>query len=296
MGSDTTFQYCGPTACQKVVSDPTLLTFFKILDARMTHSSVLTTIDDRGVATITLNRPDKHNAFDDRVIADLTAAFQAVSEDRSVRVMVLAAQGKSFSAGADLGWMQRMTHYSYDENLRDANALANMLKSLNSLPVPTIARVQGAAFGGAVGLVSCCDMAVGTARASFSLSEVKIGLVPATISPYVIGAVGARAARRYFLTAERFDAQTALHLGLLSEVVEEKDLDSAIEKLIVALRGNGPQAITMAKQLVYDVAHRPVDDALIQQTSELIAQVRVSAEGQEGLSAFLEKRQAGWIG
>lgn len=262
----------------------------------MTDSSVLTAIDEQGVATITLNRPDKHNAFDDRVIADLTSAFQAVSEEKSVRVMVLAAQGKNFSAGADLGWMQRMTHYSYDENLRDANALADMLKSLNGLPVPTIARVQGAAFGGAVGLVSCCDIAVGTPRASFSLSEVKIGLVPATISPYVIGAIGPRAARRYFLTAERFDAETALRLGLLSELVEESDLDVAIEALIAALRANSPQAVTKAKRLIFDVANRPIDDALIQQTSELIAQIRVSAEGQEGLNAFLEKRQAEWKG
>ena len=261
----------------------------------MTEAAVITSIDERGVATLTMNRPDKHNAFDDAVITELTASFQAVAENTAVRVMVLAAAGKSFSAGADLGWMQRMANYSYDENLRDANALAQMLKTLNEMPKPTIARVQGAAFGGAVGLVSCCDMAIGTPRASFSLSEVKIGLVPATIAPYVVAAIGQRAARRYFQSAERFKAEAAAELGLLTAVVDEEALDTAIDELITTLLTNSPQALRAAKQLVFDVADRPVSAALIQQTCELIAAIRVSEEGQEGLNAFLEKRQAAWI-
>lgn len=250
-------------------------------------------IDNRGVATVTLNRPEKHNAFDDELIADLTATFERVASE--ARIMVLAAAGKSFSAGADLGWMQRMANYSHAENLRDANALATMLKTLNELPLPTIARVQGAAFGGAVGLVSCCDMAVASPRASFCFSEVKIGLIPATISPYIISAIGPRAARRYFTTAERFDAATANQLGLVSEVVDEAQLDDAIENLVTALLTNSPAAVTAAKQLVQDFAERPIDTEIIAQTSERIASIRVSAEGQEGLNAFLEKRPASWI-
>lgn len=261
----------------------------------MTDNSIAVTIDARGVAVVTMNRPQKHNAFDDVVIEQLTQAFTSLADNPAVRVMVLAAEGKSFSAGADLGWMQRMATYSFEENLRDANALAAMLKRLNTLPFPTIARVQGAAFGGAVGLVSCCDMAVATPRASFSLSEVKIGLIPATISPYVIAAIGQRASRRYFVTAERFTAQDALALGLVSELVEETDLDTAIETLLNTLLANSPAAIAAAKQLVFDVENRVVDDVLIADTSERIASIRVSEEGQEGLGAFLEKRPARWL-
>ncbi len=261
----------------------------------MTDNTILVTIDDRGVATVTMNRPDKHNAFDDGVIAELTAAFQQLANNNAVRVMILAAEGKSFSAGADLGWMQRMATYSYEENLRDANALATMLKTLNDLPFPTIARVQGAAFGGAVGLVSCCDMAVAAPRASFSLSEVKIGLIPATISPYVMAAIGQRACRRYFTTAERFGAEKALQLGLLSELVEAEVLDDKINELIETLLANSPAAIKAAKQLILDVDNREVTDELIGDTSERIARIRVSEEGQEGLTAFLEKRPASWL-
>jgi methylglutaconyl-CoA hydratase len=209
--------------------------------------------------------------------------------------MVLGSEGKSFSAGADLEWMKRMASYSYDENLRDASALALMLKTLNEIPQPTIARVQGAAFGGAVGLVSCCDMAVAASAASFSLSEVKIGLVPATISPYVIAAIGQRAARRYFVTAERFDAHRALQLGLVNEVVDAEQLDQEIDRLINTLLANGPEAVTGAKQLVFDVAGKPIDQQLIDATCETIAAIRVSEQGQEGLQAFLEKRKPQWI-
>ena len=256
---------------------------------------VITDIDDHGVARVRLNNPDKHNAFDDEIIGELTEVFVAIADNSNVRVMVLGSEGKSFSAGADLEWMKRMASYSYDENLRDASALALMLKTLNEIPQPTIARVQGAAFGGAVGLVSCCDMAVAASAASFSLSEVKIGLVPATISPYVIAAIGQRAARRYFVTAERFDAHRALQLGLVNEVVDAEQLDQEIDRLINTLLANGPEAVTGAKQLVFDVAGKPIDQQLIDATCETIAAIRVSEQGQEGLQAFLERRKPQWI-
>lgn len=256
---------------------------------------VITDIDDHGVAQVRLNNPDKHNAFDDEIIGELTEVFVAIADNSNVRVMVLGSEGKSFSAGADLEWMKRMASYSYDENLRDASALALMLKTLNEIPQPTIARVQGAAFGGAVGLISCCDMAVAASAASFSLSEVKIGLVPATISPYVIAAIGQRAARRYFVTAERFDAHRALQLGLVNEVVDAEQLDQEIARLINTLLANGPEAVTGAKQLVFDVAGKPIDQQLIDATCETIAAIRVSEQGQEGLQAFLERRKPQWI-
>ena len=257
-------------------------------------NKVNTVIDHRGIATVTLNNPDKHNAFDDSIIAELTQAFKSVADNNAVRIMVLASTGKSFSAGADLNWMKRMANYSYEENLRDAGALAEMLRVLNSMPKPTIARVQGAAFGGAVGLVSCCDMAVATPNASFCLSEVKIGLVPATISPYVIAAIGSRASRRYFTTAERFSAATALQLGLVSEVCETEKLDEKVSGLIDLLLNNSPAAITVAKQLVFDVENQVINQSLIAATSKNIASIRISPEGQEGLSAFLEKRDPTW--
>jgi methylglutaconyl-CoA hydratase len=256
---------------------------------------VITDIDDLGVARVRLNNPDKHNAFDDQMIGQLTEAFIAIADNSNVRIMVLGSEGKSFSAGADLEWMKRMASYSYDENLRDASALALMLKTLNKIPQPTIARIQGPAFGGAVGLVSCCDMAVAASAASFSLSEVKIGLVPATISPYVIAAIGQRAARRYFITAERFDAHRALQLGLVNEVVDAEQLDQEIDRLINTLLANGPAAVTAAKQLVFDVAGKPIDQQLIDATCETIAAIRVSEQGQEGLQAFLERRKPQWI-
>jgi len=256
---------------------------------------VITDIDDLGVARVRLNNPDKHNAFDDQMIGQLTEAFVAIADNSNVRVMVLGSEGKSFSAGADLEWMKRMASYSYDENLRDASALALMLKTLNEIPQPTIARIQGPAFGGAVGLVSCCDMAVAASAASFSLSEVKIGLVPATISPYVIAAIGQRAVRRYFVTAERFDAHRAMEIGLVNEVVDAEQLDQEIDRLIDALLANGPEAILAAKRLVFDIAGKPIDQQLIDSTCETIAAIRVSEQGQEGLQAFLEKRKPHWL-
>jgi methylglutaconyl-CoA hydratase len=191
--------------------------------------------------------------------------------------------------------MQRMAEYSYTENLRDSKALAEMLRLLNFMPQPTIARVQGAAFGGAVGLVSCCDMAIAASAATFSLSEVKIGLVPATISPYVIAAIGERAARCYFLTAERFDAHRAMQIGLVNEVIDAEQLDTKVNQLVEAMLANGPNAVMAAKQLVFAVSGKPIDQSLIDHTCEVIAAMRVSEQGQEGLNAFLEKRKPIWI-
>lgn len=256
--------------------------------------SVLFEVDERGVATVTLNRPEKHNAFDDVLIAELTAIFKKVATDNNIRAMILGSNGKSFCAGADLNWMRRMAEYGYEENLADANALADMLWELNNIPKPTIARVQGAAFGGAVGLIACCDIAIGSKMSKFCLSEVKLGLIPATISPYVIEAIGTRMARRYFMTAEVFSSRRARRIGLLSESVTEEELDSTIEDIINTTLKNGPVAVGAAKQLIFDVANRPIDKAIAEETSKRIANIRVSEEGQEGLHAFLQKRAANW--
>ena len=256
---------------------------------------VITQIDSRGVAQVTLNNPDKHNAFDDQMIIELTNAFNALAANANVRIMLLKSEGKSFSAGADLDWMKRMASYSYQQNLNDARALAAMLKALHQMPIPTIARVQGAAFGGAVGLISCCDIALASSNASFALSEVKIGLVPSTISPYVIAAIGERHAKRYFMTAERFDANTALQIDLVHEAVEKSLLDDKVEQLITAILSNGPEAVVAAKQLVFAVSGKAIDSSLIEHTCEVIAGIRVSAQGQEGLSAFLDKRKPNWL-
>ena len=258
-------------------------------------NKVITQIDSRGVAQVTLNNPDKHNAFDDQMIIELTNAFNALAANTNVRIMLLKSEGKSFSAGADLDWMKRMASYSYQQNLNDARALAAMLKALHQMPIPTIARVQGAAFGGAVGLISCCDIAVASSKASFALSEVKIGLVPSTISPYVIAAIGERHAKRYFMTAERFDTNTALQISLVHEAVEEQFLDDKVEQLITAILSNGPEAVVAAKQLVFAVSGKAIDSSLIEHTCEVIAGIRVSAQGQEGLSAFLDKRKPHWL-
>lgn len=249
-----------------------------------------------GIAIVTLNRPEKHNAFDEHLIASMTRAFRDIEHDDTVRLMVLAAQGKNFSAGADLAWMQRMAGYDYDKNVNDAQGLAEMLRTLNFLRKPTIVRVQGAAFGGGVGLVSCCDIAIAADNASFCLSEVKIGLIPATISPYVIAAIGERAARRYFLSAERFSADQALRLGLASEIAPAEKLDECIDSIAQQILQNSPAAVKQAKQLIAEVANTPISKTLIDDTSERIASIRTSGEGQEGLNAFLEKRSPAWLG
>ncbi|MBT3400033.1 MAG: enoyl-CoA hydratase/isomerase family protein [Rhodospirillaceae bacterium] len=247
-----------------------------------------------GVGRITMARPQKHNAFDDGLIADLSAAFEAAGRDDAVRVVVLEGEGKSFSAGADLGWMQRMADYSDAENLADARKLAGMMRILNELPRPTIARVQGAAFGGGVGLVATCDIAFASQAASFCLSEARLGLIPSVISPYVVEAIGARAARRYFQTAERFDAETARALGLVHEVVPHERLDGRLEELIGTLLDNGPAAMAASKDLIRRVASGPVDDAMVEDTAQRIADIRATDEGREGVQAFLEKRGPNW--
>jgi methylglutaconyl-CoA hydratase len=256
--------------------------------------SVLFDVDPLGIARVTLNNPDKHNAFDDVMIKRLTGVFNAIALDDNIRIVVLQSNGKSFSAGADLGWMKRMAGYSYEDNLKDANALAVMLKALNFIPQPTIAKIQGAAFGGAVGLASCCDIVIAANKASFCLSEVKLGLIPATISPYVVDAIGLKACRRYFQSAERFFADKAQQLGLVDEIVELSELETCVDNMIQTLLANSPQAMRRAKQLAFDVAYQDIDEQLLSDTSERIAAIRVSHEGQEGLSAFFDKRPPAW--
>jgi methylglutaconyl-CoA hydratase len=258
------------------------------------QDTVLFNVDVRGVATVTLNTPEKHNAFDDHIIAQLSTLFKKIAAREDINIVILASNGKSFSAGADLGWMKRMASYTYEENLKDANALANMLKALNFLPQTTIAKIQGAAFGGAVGLASCCDIVLAANKASFCLSEVKLGLLPATISPYVVNAMGLKACRLYFQTAERFFADKAMQLGLVDEVVELDELSACVNKMITTLLANSPKAVRQAKQLALDVAYQKIDQALLTDTSERIAAIRVSDEGQEGLAAFFEKRRPQW--
>jgi methylglutaconyl-CoA hydratase len=245
-----------------------------------------------GVARVTLDRPDVRNAFDDELIKLLHESFVSLGEDKAIRVVILAGNGPAFCAGADLNWMKRMARYGYDENLADAKALAQMLATLDRLPKPTIARVHGPVFAGGTGLVAACDIAVGTPQAKFCLSEAKLGLSPATISPYVIRAMGEQNARRYFLTAEVFDADEALRIGMLSMLVS--DLDQAIEHLVSHLLAGGPQAHAKIKDLIRAVAGRPADDALAAETAKRIAEIRVSPEGKEGIASFLEKRKASW--
>lgn len=261
----------------------------------MAFHSLLTEIDD-GVGIITLNRPERHNAFDETMIAELDEAARSFGEDTRVRVVVISAVGKSFCAGADLAWMQRAAAYGAAENRQDAERLARMLASVADCPKPVIARVQGPAYGGGVGLIAACDIALATFEAKFALSEVKLGLIPAVISPYVIAAIGARAARRYMLTAEAFSAAEAYRLGLLHEMVaDEEALDGAIAELIAAIKKNGPQAMAEAKALIRNVAGRPLAEEVIADTVERIARVRASAEGREGVAAFLAKRKPNWV-
>ena len=248
----------------------------------------------RGVARVTLNRPELRNAFDDSLIQKLHQTFDELSRDKDIRVMVLAGNGPAFCAGADLNWMKRMAGYSYDENLADAKALADMLAALDRLPKPTIARVHGPVFAGGTGLVAACDIAVGTPEAKMCLSEAKLGLSPATISPYVMRAMGERMARRYFLTAEVFDAAEAYRLGMLSWLFEKEDLDKAIDSLLEHLLSGGPESHAKIKALIRDVAGRRPDDALAAETAKRIAEIRGSPEGKEGIAAFLEKRKASW--
>ena len=247
------------------------------------------------VAIVVLNRPEVHNAFNETLIAELTAALRAMDSDPGVRAVVLAGAGESFCVGADLNWMQKMAAFNRAQNLADARSLAAMLATLDTLSKPTIARVHGAIFGGGVGLVACCDIAIGTQDAVFSFSEARLGLIPATISPYVIEAIGARAARRYFLTAERFTAAEAYRLGLLHDLALPEELDARVNELLGTLLTAGPRAQAECKLLLRAIANRPVDARLIADTAQRIARVRSSPEGSEGIAAFLAKRKAAWV-
>lgn len=246
------------------------------------------------VARVRLNRPELHNAFDAALVAGLTGALERLAGDASVRVVVLEGEGASFSAGADLNWMRGMASASEADNRDDALALARLMRTLDALPRPTIARVHGAAFGGGVGLVACCDIAIGVPEAKFGLTESRLGLLPAVISPYVIAAIGARQARRWFASAEVFDADTACRIGLLHEVVNATALDTAVQRQVDLLLKAGPVAAAGAKALVRRVAAGGDDARIDAGNADLIAALRVSPEGQEGIAAFLDKRKPGW--
>ena len=246
-------------------------------------------------ATITLTQPEVRNAFSDEVIAEITAAFTEVGARPDVRAVVLAAEGPAFCAGANLHWMRRMADYTRAENVADAGKLAEMLRVIYACPKPTVARVQGDVYAGGMGLVAACDMAVSVDTAGFCLSEVKLGLIPATISPYVIRAMGARAAHRYFLTAERFGAAEALRIGFVHEVVAADQLDAKVDDIVKALVSASPNAVRACKQLVQDVAQQQIDAQLIAATVEGIADIRASEEGREGVQSFLQKRKPGWL-
>lgn len=251
---------------------------------------------EKGVATLTLSRPEVHNAFDEALIAELIDALRAVEEQPKVRAVVITGAGKSFSAGADLAWMKRMAKASEKDNRRDARQLAKLMRTLDQLAKPTIARVNGAAYGGGVGLIACCDIAIGAAEARFALTETRLGLVPAVISPYVIDAIGGRQARRLFLTAELFDAAFAERIGLLHRTVPASDLDTAVRETLDRLRDAGPRATLAAKRLVSRVLHPNPKERRAQdeENADLIARLRVSEEGQEGLAAFFDKRRPKW--
>ncbi|MFN4324259.1 MAG: enoyl-CoA hydratase/isomerase family protein [Azonexus sp.] len=248
------------------------------------------------VATIWMNRPDLHNAFDETLIAELTAACVALDDDADVRVVVLAGRGKSFSAGADLNWMKRAANNGIDDNLNDARALARMLRTLAEMKKPTIARVQGAALGGGMGLTSACDVAVASTKAVFATSEVKFGIIPSAISPYVLRAIGARQATRYFQSAERIDAARAREIGLVHETVEPDQLDAKVQEIVAALLQGGPCAQAAAKDLIRAVDGQQVNNTLVEETAHRIAHLRATPEAREGISAFLEKRSPNWMG
>ncbi|WP_419175355.1 enoyl-CoA hydratase-related protein [Desulfosediminicola sp.] len=256
-------------------------------------TDIISKRDGRGVATLTLNRPGKHNAFDDELLSALLTELRACRDDEQVRVIVLAAAGKSFCAGADLNWMKRMAGYSAEENYRDARAMAWFYQELSTIAKPTIARVQGATFGGGLGLLAACDIVVAAEDAVFGLTEVKIGLIPAVISPYIRKAIGHRQALRYSITGERFGAEEALRLGLVHKVVAGSELDHAVEMLCRELLENGPAAMAAVKSLLYGANEDDLQKEG-QFTSGCIAEVRVSPEGREGVAAFLEKKKASW--
>jgi methylglutaconyl-CoA hydratase len=260
----------------------------------MNYETLTVVINDR-IAHVTLNRPDLRNAFNERSIAELALAFDELGRKELVRAVVLGANGSAFCAGADLNWMKKMAAYSDSENRADAMRLADMLRTIYLCPKPTIAKVQGDCYAGGMGLVAACDIAVSADTVSFCLSEAKLGLTPAPISPYVIKAMGENAARRYFLTAERFDAHEAHRIGFVHEVMPLDELERRALALAETLAKNSPNAVREAKILVREIAGRPVDDALLEDTAGRIAAIRTSLEGREGVSSFLEKRKPSWL-
>ncbi len=257
-------------------------------------TSTLQITRDGAVARVFLNRPDVRNAFNDGVIAELTAAFTGFAADTALRAVVLGGHGKAFCAGADLSWMRAMADYTWDQNRADAQALADMLYAIWSCPVPVVGRVHGDCYAGGVGLAAVCDILVAAEGVNFCLSEARLGLLPATIGPYVVKALGEQASRRYFITAERFDAARAHALGFVHELVPADALDAKVDELVATLAANGPAAIRACKRLVQDVAGRAIDDALRGDTAHRIADIRASAEGREGVQAFLNKRDPAW--
>jgi len=259
--------------------------------------NVLLEVDDRGVATLTLNRPEVHNAFDAELVTRLIELLMETKSRRDVRVVVLTGAGRSFSAGADMQWMRSMAHCSEEENFEDALHLADLMSLLNTMPLPTIACVNGHAYGGGVGLLACCDIVLASSEARFALSEVRLGLVPAVISPYVVAAIGERHARRLFLSGEAMNVKLARRVGLVHEIAKPQKLEAALEHQVGMLLKGGPDALRECKRLVFTIEHGGVsaDNALKRRTAEIIAERRVSDEGQEGLAAFLEKRAPAWI-
>ncbi len=255
----------------------------------------LSLVVDGKCATISLNRPDVRNAFNETTIAEITAVFREVGAMEDVRAVVLAANGPAFCAGADLNWMKKMAGYLHAENQADAMQLAEMLRTIYLCPKPVVAQVQGDCYAGGMGLVAACDIVVAVADANFCLSEVKLGLIPATISPYVIKAMGEQAARRYFITAERFSAAEAHRIGMVHELTDSAGLAERVAGIVKALVSNSPNAVKQAKALVREVVDLPVTDALLRDTAERIAQIRSSNEGREGVASFLEKRKPVWL-
>jgi methylglutaconyl-CoA hydratase len=261
---------------------------------KMTYTTL--TIEREGrIATVTLNRPDVRNAFNETTIAEIKQAFSELGNDAALRAIVLAANGPAFCAGADLNWMKKMAGYTHAENHADALQLAEMLRTIYLCPKPVVAKVQGDCYAGGMGLAAACDIIVAVEEANFCLSEVKLGLIPATISPYVIKAMGENAARRYFLTAERFGAQEALRIGFVHEVVSAAALDAKVAEIVKALVNNSPNAVQQAKVLVREVVGQEVNDALLANTAERIAHIRASDQGREGVASFLEKRKPAWL-
>ncbi|MCZ2723710.1 enoyl-CoA hydratase-related protein [Marinomonas sp. 15G1-11] len=266
------------------------------LSAAEKDSLVKLHYSQEGVAELILNRPEKHNAFDDTIIQLMLEKLELAEKNAGTQILVLRSNGKHFSAGADLSWMKRMAANSHSDNIEDAANLAKLMGVLNNFSHPTLALIQGATYGGAVGLAACCDIVLAQDNARFCLSEVKIGLTPATISPYVIRAIGERQARRFFLTAEVINATDALHMGLVHKLVSSyEELTESADAMIQQLKQNSPKAVTAAKELILNVSQKDISAELIQHTIECIADIRVSNEGQEGLSAFLNKRRPSWV-